>query len=209
MHSAALYDFQVEVLFKGGADAMRRQALLPVAEYPARPADPRAAAAGRGVRHRPLPRLRQAELSAPAGGRRRSEPRVSAPGAARPRRVVVGRPGVGRGGSAAVCRRQLRPRDLRLSVPRAAAAGARARRRRVRARAPPARAPRAGRFVPVRRRAGASMACSSCSRSPITSRTSPTMCATTCGRCSQSVGLRPIGAERAHMSKIMTFDKPA
>ena len=32
-HSAALYDFQVEVLFKGSADAMRRQALLPVAEF--------------------------------------------------------------------------------------------------------------------------------------------------------------------------------
>jgi ubiquinone/menaquinone biosynthesis C-methylase UbiE len=32
-HSAALYDFQVEVLFKGGADAMRRQALLPLAEF--------------------------------------------------------------------------------------------------------------------------------------------------------------------------------
>jgi ubiquinone/menaquinone biosynthesis C-methylase UbiE len=32
-HSAAVYDFQVEVLFKGGADAMRRQALVPVAEH--------------------------------------------------------------------------------------------------------------------------------------------------------------------------------
>jgi ubiquinone/menaquinone biosynthesis C-methylase UbiE len=32
-HSAALYDFQVEVLFKGGADAMRRQALVPIAEF--------------------------------------------------------------------------------------------------------------------------------------------------------------------------------
>ena len=25
----------------------------------------------------------------------------------------------------------------------------------------------------------------------------------------EGVGLRPTGAERAHMSKIMTFDKPA
>jgi ubiquinone/menaquinone biosynthesis C-methylase UbiE len=32
-HSAAVYDFQVEVLFKGGADAMRRQALVPIAEH--------------------------------------------------------------------------------------------------------------------------------------------------------------------------------
>jgi ubiquinone/menaquinone biosynthesis C-methylase UbiE len=32
-HSAAIYDFQVEVLFKGGADAMRRQALLPIGEH--------------------------------------------------------------------------------------------------------------------------------------------------------------------------------
>jgi ubiquinone/menaquinone biosynthesis C-methylase UbiE len=32
-HSAALYDFQVEVLFKGSADAMRRQALLPIVEF--------------------------------------------------------------------------------------------------------------------------------------------------------------------------------
>jgi len=32
-HSAAVYDFQVEVLFKGGADAMRRQALLPIAKH--------------------------------------------------------------------------------------------------------------------------------------------------------------------------------
>lgn len=32
-HSAALYDFQVEVLFKGSADAMRRQALVPIAEF--------------------------------------------------------------------------------------------------------------------------------------------------------------------------------
>jgi ubiquinone/menaquinone biosynthesis C-methylase UbiE len=31
--SAAVYDFQVEVLFKGGADAMRRQALVPIAEH--------------------------------------------------------------------------------------------------------------------------------------------------------------------------------
>jgi ubiquinone/menaquinone biosynthesis C-methylase UbiE len=31
-HSAAVYDFQVEVLFKGSADAMRRQALVPLAE---------------------------------------------------------------------------------------------------------------------------------------------------------------------------------
>ena len=32
-HSAALYDFQVEVLFNGGADAMRRQALVPIARH--------------------------------------------------------------------------------------------------------------------------------------------------------------------------------
>jgi ubiquinone/menaquinone biosynthesis C-methylase UbiE len=32
-HSAELYDFQVEVLFNGGADAMRRQALLPIADH--------------------------------------------------------------------------------------------------------------------------------------------------------------------------------
>jgi ubiquinone/menaquinone biosynthesis C-methylase UbiE len=32
-HSAALYDFQVEVLFKGSADAMRRQALLPMVDF--------------------------------------------------------------------------------------------------------------------------------------------------------------------------------
>jgi ubiquinone/menaquinone biosynthesis C-methylase UbiE len=32
-HSAALYDFQVEVLFNGGADAMRRQALVPLAHH--------------------------------------------------------------------------------------------------------------------------------------------------------------------------------
>jgi ubiquinone/menaquinone biosynthesis C-methylase UbiE len=32
-HSAAVYDFQVEVLFKGSADAMRRQALVPIAQY--------------------------------------------------------------------------------------------------------------------------------------------------------------------------------
>jgi ubiquinone/menaquinone biosynthesis C-methylase UbiE len=32
-HSAALYDFQVDVLFNGGADVMRRQALVPIAEH--------------------------------------------------------------------------------------------------------------------------------------------------------------------------------
>jgi ubiquinone/menaquinone biosynthesis C-methylase UbiE len=32
-HSAALYDFQVEVLFNGGAKAMRRQALVPIAQH--------------------------------------------------------------------------------------------------------------------------------------------------------------------------------
>jgi ubiquinone/menaquinone biosynthesis C-methylase UbiE len=32
-HSAELHDFQVEVLFNGGADAMRRQALLPLADH--------------------------------------------------------------------------------------------------------------------------------------------------------------------------------
>ena len=31
--SADLYDFQVEVLFSGGADAMRRQALIPLGDY--------------------------------------------------------------------------------------------------------------------------------------------------------------------------------
>ena len=31
-HSAALYDFQVDVLFNGGGDVMRRQALVPIAE---------------------------------------------------------------------------------------------------------------------------------------------------------------------------------
>jgi ubiquinone/menaquinone biosynthesis C-methylase UbiE len=31
--SAALYDFQVDVLFNGGADVMRRQALVPIAEH--------------------------------------------------------------------------------------------------------------------------------------------------------------------------------
>lgn len=31
--SAALYDYQVEVLFYGGADAMRRQALVPLADF--------------------------------------------------------------------------------------------------------------------------------------------------------------------------------
>jgi ubiquinone/menaquinone biosynthesis C-methylase UbiE len=31
--SARLYDFQVEVLFNGGADAMRRQALLPIGDH--------------------------------------------------------------------------------------------------------------------------------------------------------------------------------
>jgi ubiquinone/menaquinone biosynthesis C-methylase UbiE len=32
-HSARLYDYQVEVLFRGGADAMRRQALVPIRQY--------------------------------------------------------------------------------------------------------------------------------------------------------------------------------
>jgi ubiquinone/menaquinone biosynthesis C-methylase UbiE len=32
-HSAELYDFQVEVLFNGAADAMRRQALVPIADH--------------------------------------------------------------------------------------------------------------------------------------------------------------------------------
>ncbi|HSA79554.1 MAG TPA: class I SAM-dependent methyltransferase [Geminicoccaceae bacterium] len=32
-HSATLYDFQVDVLFNGGADVMRRQALVPIAEH--------------------------------------------------------------------------------------------------------------------------------------------------------------------------------
>jgi ubiquinone/menaquinone biosynthesis C-methylase UbiE len=32
-HSAELYDFQVEVLFNGGGDAMRRQALLPISDH--------------------------------------------------------------------------------------------------------------------------------------------------------------------------------
>lgn len=32
-NSAKLYDFQVETLFSGAADAMRRQALVPIAEY--------------------------------------------------------------------------------------------------------------------------------------------------------------------------------
>ena len=32
-HSARLYDYQVEVLFRGGADAMRRQALVPLRQH--------------------------------------------------------------------------------------------------------------------------------------------------------------------------------
>jgi ubiquinone/menaquinone biosynthesis C-methylase UbiE len=35
--SAALYDYQVEILFSGGADAMRRQALVPLARWLAGP----------------------------------------------------------------------------------------------------------------------------------------------------------------------------
>src|SRR3546814_10641211 len=31
--SAALYDYQVEILFSGGADAMRRQALVPLGDW--------------------------------------------------------------------------------------------------------------------------------------------------------------------------------
>ena len=56
-------------------------------------ADPRAAAAGRRLRHRPLLALHQAELPAPAGGRPRPERGLSSPRAPGARRLVMGRAG--------------------------------------------------------------------------------------------------------------------
>ena len=115
--SAALYDFQVEVLFNGGAGAMRRQALVPIAQYlrGRRIRDQRLldVACGTGsflamIKHN-YPRLPVTglDLSAPylrhAGGQ--------------PRPLVVGEPDRGRRRGAAVCRRDFQPGDLRLSVP--------------------------------------------------------------------------------------------
>ena len=52
--SAKLYDQQVEVLFIGSADAMRRQALVAHRRLRTTPARPSAHLPGRRLRHRPL-----------------------------------------------------------------------------------------------------------------------------------------------------------
>jgi hypothetical protein len=64
-HSAKLYDTQVEVLFSGSANAMRRQCLVPLSDY-MRAATSARAPARRRLRHRALPALRQAGLAAHA-----------------------------------------------------------------------------------------------------------------------------------------------
>ncbi len=77
--SAKLYDFQVEALFAGTADAMRRRAYVPVADYLARrklegAGDPR-----RRRRHGALPVLRQIRAAAGEGDRARSLRALSRP----------------------------------------------------------------------------------------------------------------------------------
>ena len=87
--SAKLYDFQVETLFAGTADAMRRQALVPIAEYMKGRDQRRLERPRRGDRHRPLPHLRERQLAETShhGARplarlsRRSARRRSNPGA--------------------------------------------------------------------------------------------------------------------------------
>ena len=89
-HSAALYDFQVEVLFNGGADVDAPPGPGADRRAPARPPDPRPAPARRRLRHRALPRHGQAQLAAPAGHRRRPQRALSAPRRARARRAGRG-----------------------------------------------------------------------------------------------------------------------
>jgi SAM-dependent methyltransferase len=60
-----------------------------------RPADARQAAARRGLRHRPVPQIRQAQLPAPAGGRPRSERRLPPPRAPGAAGLVMGRATLG------------------------------------------------------------------------------------------------------------------
>ena len=207
-HSAAVYDFQVEVLFKGGADAMRRQALLPVAEFCATGRSARSVCwtwgPGTGrflgfVKHN-YPRLPVIGVDLSAAYLRRARRDLQ--------HVVMGRPGVGRGGDVAVCRREFRSGDLRLSVSRAAAA--------VRERA-------AAEFARVLRPRGRLVLVNSFQRGdepgfdgllelfPLAYHEPyfADYVRHDLRALFEGVGLRPIGAERAHMSKIMTFDKPA
>ena len=135
--SAERYDHQVEVLFGGGAAAMRRQALVPLREALAeRPGGARSAklldiGCGTGA----LSARGQAQLPAPRGHRARPVGALSGGGAAAAMpRGRGSRSSEGNAEGAAVRRRQLRHRHLPLSVPRAAAPRAPGRRRRNRSR---------------------------------------------------------------------------
>ena len=207
-HSAAVYDFQVEVLFKGGADAMRRQALVPIAEHlrgrPLRAQRLLDVACGTGrflsfVKHN-HPRL-------PVVGAR-PQPGLSAPRAPKAQRLVLGRPDPRARRGAAVRRRQLRPGDVRLSVPRAAAAGAHS----VLPRSLPACSARGGRVVLVDAfQHGDEPAFDGLLELFPLAYHEPYFADYVrhdLGAAFADVGLRPSGAARAHMSKVMTFDKP-
>ena len=123
--SAARYDHQVEVLFGGGAAAMRRQALVPL-QTRARPKSRREArrrpAPRPRLRHRQLSARGQGELAAAACDRARPVAALPGCGAARAGAVVAHPPHRGSGRGDAVRRRRVRRRHLRLSVSRIAAA---------------------------------------------------------------------------------------
>jgi hypothetical protein len=123
--SADRYDTQVEVLFKGSANAMRRQALPPLHEVFAGRDQRRLRLARHRLRHGPVSRLRQTGMAAASGGRARPvggllPPRAQSSGRWSRVNVVVGNaeavPGAGR---------ELRRRDVPVHVPRAAAAARR------------------------------------------------------------------------------------
>ena len=109
--SAERYDYQVEVLFGGGASLMRRQALVPLrAALRRHSGRHHPGGAGRGasaryrLRHRQLPARGQAQLPAPRGHRARLVGTLSRGGGAAPRRLVASRADSRRGGSDAVLR---------------------------------------------------------------------------------------------------------
>ena len=103
-HSAAIYDTQVEVLFTGAADVMRRRCIqtdrpMDGRAQPARLARPRCR-----LRHRPAARLPARCLARPAAERPRSQRAVSFGSAPSDRPHRTGQADRRRGGEAAVRR---------------------------------------------------------------------------------------------------------
>ena len=204
-HSATLYDTQVEVLFTGAADVMRRRAMKPIADWLAgrNQRELRGLDVGCGTgRHARLPARC---LARPALDRPRPQPALPRRSAPPDRPHGAREADRGRGREAAVRGGEPRSRRLVVPVPRAARRRAPCRAEGDGARAE-ARRPRGDRrFDPEAATSRRGTACSTSSRTISTSPTTPSTptAASTPGR--SEAGLSPVATERAFLSKIAAF----